>query len=91
MLRLLFAQDVQVALDQYGRFAGARPGRHRDVFLDLVGGRGLFRFQFARSFAAESSGRGQSRRFRSSVRKVSLTVRLRSVLRQPPPDDGGIV
>ncbi len=36
------AQNVNVAFDEYGRLAGARPGRHRDVLIDLVGGGCLF-------------------------------------------------
>src|SRR6185503_20850086 len=37
----VFAEDVDVALDEDGGLARPRPGRHRDVFADLVGGCGL--------------------------------------------------
>ena len=38
----VFAKDVDVALDENRGLARARPGRHRDVFVDLVRGCGLF-------------------------------------------------
>ena len=38
----VFAEDVDVALDEDGRLARPRPCRHRDVFVDLVCGGGLF-------------------------------------------------
>ena len=46
----VLAQNVQVALDQHSRLARTRPGGHRDVLAELVGGGGLFRFEFARLF-----------------------------------------
>jgi len=42
-VEVVFAQDVQIALDEHRRLARARPGRHRDVLLDLVCGSGLLR------------------------------------------------
>jgi hypothetical protein len=38
----VFAKDVDVTFDEYGRLARARPRRHRDVFVDLVRGGCLF-------------------------------------------------
>src|SRR6266545_1212256 len=42
-VELVFAEDVQVTLDEHRRLSGTRSGRYRDVFLDLVCGCCLLR------------------------------------------------
>src|SRR5687768_16320416 len=40
-IEVVVAEDVQVTLNEDSGFSGARPGRHRDVLIDLIGGSSL--------------------------------------------------
>ena len=39
----VLTKDMKITLDENSGLPRARPSRHRDVFLDLVSGAGLFR------------------------------------------------